>query len=305
LVQDTSTAGGDMAAAVAWFKDRMADAPISASAAGADEEVTSSATRIGPRDMRLYGANKQPEWTTERPFATTRAYVLAPNQIEVEQWVRTRLPRGEAPDHSLQTEVGFGLPGRFQVDLYELWGHHGHNAPTKHDGVAVEGRYALGEWGRIMFNPTLYLEYTQLHRAPDHVEGKILLAENFCDWRWAGNLSYDQQMGGLRATEIALSTGLSHPIIDSQLSAGAEAKYSRVTGIGFRADEDAINELLLGPTLQWRPINNMHVDFAPLFGLTHGDRRDPRLEVYLIVGFDFGPTRDRRGGADLVSDRHR
>ena len=301
------TTGTETESAIAQLASsgRGETAPVRESAAGADEEVHVTAPRTGYRDQQLYGANHQPEWTTERPFVTTRAYVLAPQQVELEQWYRLRTPRGQSPDDAWQTEIGFGLPGRLQLDAYEIYGHHGHDAPTKHDAVAVEGRWAFAEWGRIPLNPTAYLEVSEVHRAPDHVEGKILLTENLCDWRWAGNISYDQEMGGARATEIALTTGFSHPIIDSRLNAGVEAKYSYVAGRGFHSWHDADKRFLIGPSMQWRPTDNMHIDIAPLFGLTHSDRRDPRMELYLIFGFDFGPRRERFDRADLLSPRRR
>ncbi len=51
------------------------------------------------------------------------------------------------------------------------------------------------------------------------------------------------------------------------------------------------NELLVGPSIQWRPTPNTHLDFAPIMGLTKGDRRDPRFEIYVVFGWDFGPER--------------
>jgi hypothetical protein len=302
-----TTAPSEAAAAIDSLEAVVPDRTevVRPSAAGADEEVKVTAPRGAYRDQRLYGDNHQPEWTTERPFVTTRAYVLAPKQMELEQWYRLRTPRGESPDHTWQTEFGLGLPGRVQLDAYEIYGHHGHDAPTKHDAVALEGRWAFADWGRIPLNPAIYLEVAEVHRAPDHIEGKLLVAENLCDWRWAGNLSYDQEMGGARATEIAISTGLSHPIIDSKLNAGVEAKYSYTAGEGFHSWDDADKRFLIGPTLQWRPTDNMHIDVAPLFGLTHSDRRNPRMELYLIFGFDFGPRRERIDRAELLSTHRR
>lgn len=301
--EDVLTAQSDADAVISSLAGRESSAPIRASAAGADDDVIVNAPREGMyRDQRAFGPNNQPEWTTARPFATTRTYVLAPKQFEVEQWYVLRTPRHSSPDHSFETEFGFGLPGRLQLDFYEDYGIHGSDAPLKHDAVKVEGRWAFAEWNKIPLNPTLYLEVSEVHRAPDHIEGKLLLAHDFCDWRWAGNVSYDQEMGGVRATDIELTSGISRPIIDSKLNAGVEAKLSHVAGIGFRSHDDAINEFLVGPTLQWRPMSNLHIDLCPLFGLTHSDRRDPRMELFLVVGFDFGPKHDGNP-APVVSHR--
>src|SRR5262245_40942768 len=37
-------------------------------------------------DSELVGPYAQPVWTTQRPFSTTRVYVLPPGQMQVEQW---------------------------------------------------------------------------------------------------------------------------------------------------------------------------------------------------------------------------
>lgn len=246
------------------------------------------------REERLVGSNEQPEWTTERRWAKTRAYVLAPGQIEFEQWYKLQTPKGSAPDHFFQTEVGFGLEGGWQVDLYENWGQNPGEA-TKHEGVQFEVRKALAKWGEIWANPTLYAEYVANHDAPDKVEFKLLLADELCrgsGWHWGSNLVYEQETSGARETELALSGAVSYTFVDSKFSAGAEFNLERVTGKGFQSQEDAINEFLLGPSFQWRPTENSHLDFVPLFGLTKSDREDPRYEIWLIFGWDFGPDRD-------------
>src|SRR5439155_10397520 len=140
----------------------------------------------------------------QRRFATARAYVLAPGQIEFEQWYKLQTPRGSAPVHFWQSEIAFGFTGGFQLDLYENYGRSEPGGPTKHLGAQLEARYALAKWGEIWGNPTLYAEYVQNHRAPDKVEGKLLFADDLRDgWHWATNLVYEQETGGVRATEFA------------------------------------------------------------------------------------------------------
>lgn len=64
-------------------------------------------------DQQLVGPYNQPVWTTQRPWATTRVYVLPPGQAQVEQWVRTTYPRGAKPKFRFLEEFAIGLPGRF------------------------------------------------------------------------------------------------------------------------------------------------------------------------------------------------
>jgi hypothetical protein len=257
---------------------------------GSEILVTAPRDQGSPlREERLVGSNEQPEWTTQRRWAKTRAYVIAPGQIEFEQWYKLQTPRGSGPVHRWQSEIGFGFEGGWQLDLYENYGREP-DGPTKHEGVQVEGRYALGKWGEIPANPTLYLEYVANYRAADKVEAKLLLADELGGgWHWASNLVYEQETSGVRETELALSGGLSYALLDSRFSVGVEANAERVTGKGFRSSHAASNEFLVGPAFQWRPTENCHIDFSPLMGLTKGDRRDPRYEVWLIFGWDFGP----------------
>ena len=243
------------------------------------------------REERLIGSNEQPEWTTERTFATVRAYVIAPGQIEVEQWYKLQNPRGSAPNHLWQTEVAMGFEGGWQADVYVNYGKEPGGA-TQYRAMQYEVRKALAKWGEIPLNPTLYAEYVENYRAPDKVELKVLLADEICTgWHWAGNLFYEQVAGGARDTEIGASMGIMRTLIDSKFSAGFEAKYEHVSSNGARSFHDADNELLVGPSFQWRPTENMHVDIAPLFGFSKTDQRDPRTEIYIVIGYDFGPPR--------------
>jgi len=48
-----------------------------------------------------------------------RVYVSAPWQLEFEQWWKGKFPREGTSEHLFQSEIGVGLPYRFQVDFYE------------------------------------------------------------------------------------------------------------------------------------------------------------------------------------------
>jgi hypothetical protein len=267
------------------------------SSMGADEtevHVTAPRTTSSLREDQPVGAYRQPEWTTERRFATARAYVLPCGQIELEQWMRTKAPRGESPEHRWQTEIGVGLGNRWQLDVYENYGnsYDKDRVDVKHETVQVEARYALADWGDLPWNPTLYGEYKFNHRKDDAVEGKLLLADDLGDGCHAAvNLFVEQEVGGEKEREIGASAGISWAVLDSQFSVGAEAKFEHVTVKHARKWHEGDNELLVGPSFQWRPTENTHVDFVPLCGVTKSDRRDPRYEVYLVLGWDFGPER--------------
>ena len=72
---------------------------------------------------------------------------------------------------------------------------------------------------------------------------------------------------------------------DSRFSAGAETQLALVNSVeadGHRGD--FAKEFLIGPSLQFRPLPQMHIDFAPLFGVTSAA---PRVKFFVVFGWEF------------------
>jgi hypothetical protein len=230
------------------------------------------------------GRYGQPDWTTQRRFATTRAYVLSPWQVEFESWWKGKIRDGRQPSHLFQEEIGIGLPGRFQLDFY---GNITHEDPqgTMWKGTQVEVRWALADWNRIPLNPTVYGEWKfNVHGAPDAWEVKVLLTQDFGRrWHAGVNLFFEREVSGDLAEEMGASAALAYGLVDQRFSVGVEAKYERATTRMTRSDPE--QEFLLGPSFQWRPLRNTHVDVVPLFGLTDDS---PDLEIYVVLGIDLG-----------------
>ena len=251
--------------------------------------VVVSGTNLEEQPVGPYG---QPEWTTHRRFTTTRVYLQkAPWEAGVEQWWRGRFKRDGSSSHLFQEEIEIGLPYRFQVDLYENWvsDDDGH---MRHDDFAVELRWALADWGKIPLNPTLYGEwkFVDPKQGPDVYELKILLGEELAPrWHWGFNGVYEQEVGGGRATEWSFTQGIGYTLRDQKLSVGAEMKFTHETAIGSRGNPEI--KFLLGPSIQWRPSARTHLDLVPLIGITHDA---PRVEAYVVFGFDFWPMEKSR-----------
>jgi hypothetical protein len=259
-------------------------------------EVTVTAPAV--EEEAPVGENRQPEWTVHRRFSTTRVYVQPPWQIQFEQWWRAKLERDGHTSHLWQEEVEIGLPYRLQLDLYQNF-ERTERGKYRYQGSQAELRWALAEWGKIPLNPTLYGEWKFNDEAADAYELKLLLGEEWAPrWHWGFNASYEQETGGARATELALSQALSYTVVDRVLGVGVEMQLESTSEKGSRSDP--AYEFLLGPSIQWRPIPQIHLDLVPLFGLT-GD--SPRLESFVVLGFDFGS-----GGREVeppVSSRSR
>ncbi len=242
--------------------------------------------RLGSlQEEQLIGENEQPEWTTRRRFSTTRIYVLSPWQMEFEQWWKGKFPRHGKAEHLFQSEVELGLPYRFQLDLYEDL-EKPPDRSLRHQGVQAEGRWALADWGKLLLNPTLYGEWKSNDHDPDAYEVKLLLGEEIAArWHWGFNLFYEQEVGGGRKSESGFSQAISYSAVDEKLSVGLETNLERTSGPNF--DGKPAVEFLIGPSIQWRPTPRTHLDLVPLIGVTSDS---PRIEAFVVFGFDFGPS---------------
>ncbi|MEZ6072061.1 MAG: hypothetical protein R3C10_17840 [Pirellulales bacterium] len=124
-------------------------------------------------DQQRVGPYNQPVWTTQRPWATTRVYVLPPGQAQVEQWYRATYPRNGKPKFRFLEEYAIGLPGRFQLDLYERWNvepDENNNQEANHEGVQVELHRRPGRLGRDPLEPDTVRRMGRTRRAPGEAE---------------------------------------------------------------------------------------------------------------------------------------
>jgi hypothetical protein len=101
------------------------------------------------------------------------------------------------------------------------------------------------------------------------------------------NFVYERELGrhSERTEELKVAGGLSYTIVDQKLGIGPafevayEAEYSGGTARGGRS-----REVLVGPSLQFRPIPKAHINIEPLWGLTGESKR---AKVFIIFGWDF------------------
>ena len=180
----------------------------------------------------------------------------------------------------------FGLPGRFQLDLYAVTHQAGNKGSLQLDEQKVEVRWAFADWNKIPGNPTLYLEWKGINSAPDHMEAKLLLGgEIKSGWHWGSNLVFEHEMGGLQENSNEWTTGLSYTVRDTKVALGLESQLALVNAKDNRGVRGAFDrQFLIGPSLQFRPLPQMHIDFAPLIGVTHNA---PRSKVFVVVGWEF------------------
>jgi Putative MetA-pathway of phenol degradation len=271
------------------------DLPLSGSI-----DVSAPSVLSSLREEQPVGVYNQPGWVKSRRFSTTRVHIQRdPWEVAFEQWWRGRMTNGDW-SHRMQEEIEIGLPGRFQLDLYQDWTID-KDGKAEHLDFAAEIRWGLADWGEIPLNPALYFEYkwTDPSRGGDVIEPKILFGDDFGEgWHWGLNLVYERELSGEKAEEYQITQGISRTLMDEVFSVGMEMKYVRETVAGARNDPD--HKFLIGPSVQWKPRDNMHLDLVALAGVT---KASPDLETWLVFGIDFGGPAKSKKASSTVSGR--
>lgn len=235
------------------------------------------------------GSYHQARWTTRRRFPTTRVYVRPEGDVEVEWWLETKLRLDEDADprYRQQYELEFGLGHRLQLDLYFGTQQFG-EGPMELYQQKVELRYAFADWGEIPTNPTIYLEWVRQNDAPYKSEVKGLFGGSIApQWFWGLNLVWERELGGEDEHEYAITAGVARTVIEERFSLGLEAKFETVDVRGNRLGFDAY-EFLVGPSLQWLPSADIHIDLVFPFGFeVEDDDTAILLEPLVVIGKDL------------------
>jgi hypothetical protein len=154
----------------------------------------------------------------------------------------------------------------------------------------LEARYALANWNKLPLNPAISAEYRfGLSRAlPDSGEIAVLVSHDFPHLvEWAMNIFVDQEFGGKPTTNAGFAQSVEIPVLlpEEKLEVGLETQYR--SGGETASFRRATKGLAIGPTLAWRPSQNLRFDLSPLFGCSD---HTPALDVFAIVSFSFGRT---------------
>jgi hypothetical protein len=236
------------------------------------------------REEDRIGSYGQPEWTSHRRFAETRVYVRPEGTAEFEYWLVPEIPDGGgSAETKTQYEFEFGLPYRFQLDLYLVSHQEGNEGPMEFDEQKLEVRWAFADWDVIWGNPTAYVEWAATDDGPDHVEAKMLFGGEVTEgWHWGTNLVFEHETGGLQENGYEITAGISKTITDQKFSVGAEIKAAWIDDKTDRGNY--AEELLIGPSFQYRPLPNAHIDIAPLIGCTDDS---PDAKITILFGWEF------------------
>ncbi|MBA3708485.1 MAG: transporter [Planctomycetes bacterium] len=236
------------------------------------------------REEDRIGSYQQPRWTARRRFTETRVYVVPEGQFEFEYWLIVKDFKKDKPtqiQHVYEAEIG--LPYRFQLDLYQVYEKEDSTGPLGLSETKFELRYALADWGRIWGNPTLYGEWANASGDYDSAEFKLLLTDELTPrWHWATNFVYERKVGGDQAVAQEMTNALSYTLRDEKVSLGIEDKFAWEDVKGDRGNYE--REFLLGPSIQIRPLPQMHIDLSYMIGLTDNS---PASKTVFIAGWEF------------------
>ncbi len=236
------------------------------------------------REEGLIGAYEQPLWTATRRFPTTRVYIIPEGKMDFEYWLRTTVDKDGTTSYRSLYEVEFGLPHRFQIDIYARTDQSGNDGQIYYS-EQLEIRYALADWGKLPGNPTFYLEWIRhdQREEPDQIEPKILFGGELAQsWHWGLNFVAECQTGGDLEREYQICSGLSYAVLDYKLSVGGECKAAFTDTRDDRWTFE--NNVFLGPSFQYRPFPQMTMNFAPLFGVTSDS---PAAQIWFNAGWEF------------------
>ncbi len=249
--------------------------------------ITVTGQRGEMREEDRIGSYGQPRWTARRLFTETRAYVIPEGQVQFEYWYQTKDKRGDEDTQTKQIyELEVGLPNRFQLDLYQVWEKEGDSGENVLAENSVELRYALANWDVIPTNPTLYAEYKFANGDADTAEFKLLLADELATrWHWAANAVYEFKLGGDETVSREVIGAISYAVVDQKFAIGAEAKFTWEDTADTRGDYET--DQLIGPSCQFRPIANAHIDLAYLVNIAPEDKSSTAAKTTVIFGWEF------------------
>src|SRR6516225_2894534 len=274
---------------------------ISAGPAPAQEETTEHVVVSGEEEgehdqFTEMGEYTQPAWAERSRFSsTTSVYVLSPNEMFAGNLWEADFRWHSKTLNDLTQEIDFGLSHRLEIGVENELGLAGSDAHET--SVTAEVRYAFANWNVIPLNPAISAEYIfgtgksvkdatsdgDLHRQPNAVAIRLLLGQNFGDhFGYGMNIGVEQDVSHDSGREFDISQSIAYGAMKGQFEFGAEMRYVHNTSQRRSGDK---NELVIGPTIGWKPTRQLRISAAPLLGCT-GD--SPRLAMFVLVSYEFG-----------------
>lgn len=250
-----------------------------------------------PGENKIVGTYAQPEWSARRPFPGVAVYVAPAEQYEVEAgFVDVTTPSGRHHREWTQ-EFEIGLGHRLQAGVENTYANFREGLPGlrwREASLRVSARYALADWGKLPLNPAVGLGWRFNSGGADAPVGQIVLgAELTPRLHWAADCQYERQAGNVRQREFTVATALTYSVTNETLNVGLQAQWRHSRDV----TDPVSRRAELGPCIQYRPIDQLHIDGVVMWGR----ERQRSTETFLLsIGFEFGA-----GADDHDDDRER
>jgi hypothetical protein len=251
-----------------------------------------------PGENKMVGDYGQPEWSARRPFPGVSVYVQPGAQIELETGLEDATTSTGANHREWTQELEAGLGHRLQLAVENTVANfrEGADAPLewREDSLKLSTRYALANWGKLPLNPALGVGWRFNSGAADAPSCQLVLGDELTPrLHWAADFQYEWQTSAPHREELAAAAALTYSVTNETLNVGVQAQWKRT-----REHSDPRSDRTeAGPCIQYRPIDQLHLDGVVLWGSEGG--RSVHT-VVLSIGFEFGP-----GADDHDDDRER
>jgi hypothetical protein len=251
-----------------------------------------------PGENKMVGTYAQPEWSARRPFPGVSVYVAPAGQFELETGFQDATTPGGTNHREWSQEFEAGLGHRWQAAVENTRTNFSEGArrPLRwhEDSLELSARYALADWGKLPLNPALGAGWRFNSGAADAPLAQLVLGGELTPrLHWAADFQYGRQTGGPRLRELTAATALTYSVTNETLNIGLQAQSKRSSEL---LDPASVRSEI-GPCLQYRPRDQIHLDCVALWGTERG--RSVHGFV-LSVGFEFG-----EGADDHDDDRER
>ncbi len=222
---------------------------------------------------------------TKDSFADWRSYVwtyeyqtMPKGTWELEYYFTSSMPHHEEPSINTlqqQVELEYGITRSWDVAMYQMYKINNKESETdsKYDGFKIRTRYRIGEKGKFIVDPLLYLEYIRDpdFSKPNVIEGKLVLAKEIGYLNVSYNQIFERDLENRGKTKSEYAVGISCNVIPA-LKLGIESKGS------YSERETAV-----GPTLSWSG-KRLWIALGAAWGV---NRRTDDLETRMIMGVSF------------------
>lgn len=273
---------------------------VSATASAEEFEERDVLVTASAQEFEEPGGYGQPQWAERsRASVTTKLYVLSPFEFYAGIVSESNFPQNGKSFHRVTQEIELGLPHRFEIGIENDVGISGKDVEEERVGFA--GRYAFGAWGAIPLNPTISGEYNfsvgrnrtrpsaarrsdTLESSADSYELRLLLGQEFFPRiQWASNFFFGQEINALRNRELGFTQSVTYTILPDRLELGWEMRYKHEKD--KRSASRSEDQLVIGPSINWKPNRHIVVSLAPLLGCTSDS---PQLATFFTASIELG-----------------